>query len=126
MKRFYLWAVVSAALLCLTACDIPEAYFYDDDHQVAAQGGWCKIPFIGTGISSVDITYSDEEGDWITVVGIVEYSETRALPTYKEMLVLDVAPNTTSAPRKAKIKAQSFGAESTTTVTQAAASSPSE
>mgnify|MGYP003623746787 CR=1 FL=1 len=107
MRGVNVWKVLSILFLLIsfsfTACDKPVLDVYPKEYSIGAEGGELSVLVYSTGVDKVIIPEGSK--DWLSLEEVVE---TKALPVYKEHVILIVQPNTEKVPRKAKIVLKSF------------------
>ena len=139
-KKYMIMKLYSIVFLALTtlfmSCkqDIPAISVTQEEYLVDSNGGEIIIPVVSTGIDDVTIQlgYSDrwntdpDNGDrtpvtpWVIVSKIIEnYPQTKALPSWRSGVVLNIEQNKSTLQREAIVQINSFSKKANAKVVQA-------
>ena len=137
MKQLLKIALAVVVATSFTNCKItdnPSIEAEQHSYSVSADGGLLTIPVNSTGIDDVDIDYREDYYEWttdqttgnlipatgwVTIKEVIrDYPMTRELPSFREGIVVECAPNNSGVERQATITIRSFSVTDKVKITQ--------
>ncbi len=126
--------VVATSFTNCKITDNPSIEAEQHSYTVSAEGGQITIPVNSTGIDDVDVDYRESYYEWvadqttgnltpatgwITINEVIhDYPMTRELPSFREGIVVECAPNNSGVERQATITIRSFSVTDKVKITQ--------
>ncbi len=134
LLKIVLAVVVATSFTNCKITDTPSVEAEQHSYTVSAEGGQITIPVNSTGIDDVDVDYREDYYEWttdqttgnlvpatgwITINEVIrDYPMTRELPSFREGIAIECAPNTSGVEREATITIRSFSVTDKVKITQ--------